>query len=56
MAVTPSAKSGAPAIIFVGSGLAFSQQCTGTEFQVITVLPSNFSVGINNASFEFVIP
>jgi hypothetical protein len=56
MAATGSAKSGQFGIIFVGSGLAFSQQCTNSEFQVITVAPSDFSVGVNDASFEFVIP
>ncbi len=50
-----SAKSGALGIIFVGSGLNFSQLCTGSEFQVITVSPANFAVGLNNASFEFMI-
>ena len=44
------------AIILVGSGLAFSQQCTGTEFQVITMEPLNFNVGRNDVSFEFIIP
>jgi hypothetical protein len=53
---TPSAKSGDFAIIFVGSGLAFSQLCTGSEFQVLTVDPGNFNFGLNDASFDFVIP
>jgi hypothetical protein len=53
---TPSAKSGSLGVIFVGSGLFFSQLCTGSEFQVLTVSPANFSIGLNNASFEFIIP
>jgi len=56
MVAVASAKSGALGIIFVGSGLYFSQQCTGSEFQVLTVDPTNFSIGLNNASFEFIIP
>ena len=55
MVAVASAKSGALGIIFVGSGLNFSQLCTGSEFQVITVSPANFAVGLNNASFEFMI-
>ena len=55
MVAVASAKSGALGIIFVGSGLSFSQLCTGSEFQVITVSPANFAVGLNNASFEFMI-
>lgn len=51
-----SAKSGAFGLILVGSGLAFSQLCTGSEFQVITVAAANFNVGLNNVSFEFMIP
>ena len=54
--VTENAKSQAVALMLVGSGLAFSQLCTGTEFQVITMDPNNFSVGRNDASFDFVIP
>ena len=56
MVASSSAKSGALGIIFVGSGLYFSQQCTGGEFQILTVSPSDYSVGINYASFEFIIP
>jgi len=52
----PSAKSVEYGIVFVGSGLAYSQQCTGSEFQVLTVSPSNFNIGLNDVSFEFIIP
>ena len=51
-----SAKSGQYAVIFVGSGLAYSQQCTNSEFQVLTVSFLNADVGVNNASFEFIVP
>ena len=56
IAVTSSAKSSGLAIIFVGSGGSISQQCTGTEFQVVTLSVANLNVGLNTASFEFVIP
>jgi hypothetical protein len=56
MVAVASAKSGSLGVIFMGSGLFFSQQCTGSEFQVITVAPSNYSIGLNDASFEFIIP
>ena len=56
IAVTPHAKSGAFAYTIVGSGLIFSQLCTGSEFQVLTLSPADFSVAINNSSFTFVIP
>jgi len=51
-----SAKSGAYAVIFVGSGLAYSQQCTNAEFQVLTVSFNDATIGLNNASFEFIVP
>jgi hypothetical protein len=54
--VTPHAKSGLFAYTIVGSGLAFSQLCTGSEFQVLTLDPFNFNVGLNTSSFMFVIP
>jgi hypothetical protein len=56
MVAVASAKSGNYAIVFVGSGLAYSQQCTGSEFQVLTVSTADFNIGLNNASFEFIIP
>ena len=56
MAAVASAKSLNVGIILLGSGLAFSQQCTGTEFQVITMDPSNYNIGRNDVSFEFIIP
>jgi hypothetical protein len=52
----PSAKSVEYGLVFVGSGLAYSQQCTGSEFQVLTVWPGDFNVGLNDVSFEFIIP
>jgi hypothetical protein len=51
-----SAKSASYGIIFVGSGLAYSQQCIGSEFQIITVDAFNFAIGRNDVSFEFIIP
>jgi hypothetical protein len=56
IAVTPHAKSGLFAYTIVGSGLAFSQLCTGTEFQVLTLDPANFNNATNFSSFTFVIP
>ncbi len=56
MSAVASAKSQAVGIILLGSGLAFSSQCTGTEFQVITMDPANYNVGRNDVSFEFIIP
>jgi len=56
MVAVASAKSASVGLILVGSGLAFSQQCTGTEFQVIAMDPSNSNIGRNDVSFEFVIP
>ena len=56
MVAVASAKSQAVGLILVGSGLAFSQQCTGSEFQIITMDPTNFNVGRNDVSFEFIIP
>jgi len=32
------------------------QQCTGTEFPVLTVSPANFDSGLDDVSFEFIIP
>jgi hypothetical protein len=54
--VTQHAKSTAVALVLVGSGLGFAQQCTGTEFQVLTIDATNFNNGLNTASFDFVIP
>jgi hypothetical protein len=56
MVAVASAKSGALGLIFVGSGLTFSQQCTGSEFQVITLDVYNLTIGRNDVSFEFIIP
>ena len=56
MVAVASAKSVSYGHILVGSGLAFSQQCTGTEFQVIAMDPSNYNIGRNDVSFEFIIP
>jgi hypothetical protein len=38
-----------------GFGAVFSQQCTGTEFQVVTY-DANNGAGRNDVSFNFVIP
>jgi hypothetical protein len=43
-------------IVVVGRGLAYSQQCTGGEFQVLTVYPGGFATGLDDVSFEFIVP
>ena len=54
--VSQHARSGGPAILVVGSGLGFAQQCTGSEFQVLTIDPVDNTFGWNDVSFTFVIP
>jgi hypothetical protein len=45
-----------PTKLVGGNGVFFSQPCMGSEFQVITIAPVNFAIGVDDASFEFIIP